>query len=104
MSPRLPAGRRRPFRPRRWALLLILLVGVAIMAHLFLPAGPFPSRERRVVLVQRGQTLRDVANEHERVGLIHGTLGFQVLARLMHLDRSIKARPPTPRAKSAVRT
>jgi len=44
-----------------------------------------------VVLVQRGQSLRGVANELERVGLIHGTLGFVTLARLMHLDRSIKA-------------
>ena len=60
-------------------------------AHLFLPAGPFPPRERRVVLVQRGQSLRDVAEELKRVGLIRGTLGFQVLARLMRLDRSIKA-------------
>jgi UPF0755 protein len=60
-------------------------------AHLFLPAGPFPPRERRVVLVQRGQSLRGVANELKRVGLIHGTMGFVVLARLMRLDRSIKA-------------
>jgi len=62
-----------------------------VAAHLFLPAGPFPPRERRVVLVQRGQSLRDVAEELKRVGLIRGTLGFQVLARLMRLDRSIKA-------------
>jgi len=72
-------------------LLLIVAIGLAMFAHLFLPAGPFPPKERRVVLVQRGQTLRDVANELERVGLVHGTLGFQVLARLMRLDRSIKA-------------
>jgi UPF0755 protein len=44
-----------------------------------------------VVLVQRGQSLRGVANELERVGLIHGTLGFVVLARLMGLDRTIMA-------------
>jgi UPF0755 protein len=83
--------RRRPFRPRRWALLLLLGAGLAVLAHLFLPAGPFPPRERRVILVQRGQTLREIGNELERVGLIHGTLGFQALARLMRLDRSIKA-------------
>lgn len=83
--------RRRPFRPRRWALLLLLIAGAGVGFHLFLPAGPFPPREDRVILVQRGQSVRQVANELERNGLIHGTLGFQVLARLMHLDRSIKA-------------
>ena len=90
MSP-ARGSRDRAFRPRRWAFLLLLVTGVAVAAHLFLPAGPFPSDERRVVLVQRGESLREVASELERVGLIHGTLGFQVLARLMHLDRSIKA-------------
>jgi UPF0755 protein len=79
------------FRPRRWALALLIVTGAVIAAHLLLPAGPFPADERRVVVVQRGQTLRDVAAELERVGLIRGTLGFQVLARLMRLDRSIKA-------------
>ena len=82
---------RRPFRPRRWALLLLISAGLAVAADLFLPAGPFPSRERRVVLVERGQTLRGVSEELSRVGVLRGTLGFQVLARLMRLDRSIKA-------------
>jgi UPF0755 protein len=81
----------RPFRPRRWALLLLFAAGLAVAADLFLPAGPFPPDERHVILVQRGQSLRDVARELERVGLLRGTLGFQVLARVMHLDRSIKA-------------
>jgi UPF0755 protein len=92
------SARRRPanssgrmFRPRRWALVFLLLAGAVIGAHLLLPAGPFPPDERRVVIVQRGQTLREVATELERVGLIRGTLGFQVLARLMRLDRDIKA-------------
>ncbi len=85
------AGPRRPFRPRRWALLLLIAAGLAVAADLFLPAGPFPPRERRVVLVQRGQTLREVASELQRVGVLRGTLGFQVLARLMRIDRSIKA-------------
>jgi UPF0755 protein len=82
---------RRPFRPRRWALALLFVVGAAIAWHLLLPAGPFPPDERRVILVQKGQSLRSVAAELERVGLVRGTLGFQVLARLMRLDRSIKA-------------
>jgi UPF0755 protein len=86
-----PAPRRRPFRPRRWALLLLIVAGLLVAADLFLPAGPFPPRERRVVLVRRGQTLREVGNELARVGVLRGTLGFQVLARLMRLDRSIKA-------------
>src|SRR5206468_3260737 len=91
VNPGSRPARRRVFRPRRWAFLLLLFAGGAVAAHLFLPAGPFPPRERRVVLVQRGQSLRDVAEELKRVGLIRGTLGFQVLARLMRLDRSIKA-------------
>jgi UPF0755 protein len=81
----------RPFRPRRWALLLLLAAFLAVAADLFLPAGPFPPHERHVVLVRRGQTLREVGRELERVGVLRGTLGFQILARLMHLDRSIKA-------------
>jgi UPF0755 protein len=79
------------FRPRRWALLLLLVALLMVAADLFLPAGPFPPRERRVVLVQRGESLRSVARELERVGVLRGTVGFEVLARLMHLDRSIKA-------------
>jgi UPF0755 protein len=82
---------RRPFRPRRWALLLLVIAGLAVAGHLFLPAGPFPPDQRKVVLVRRGERLREVGEELNRVGLIHGTLGFQALARLMHLDRSIKA-------------
>ena len=83
--------RRRTFRPSRWALLLLLVAGLAVAADLFLPAGVFPSRERRVILVQRGQTLRQVSEELQRVGLLRGTLAFQVLARAMRLDRSIRA-------------
>jgi len=44
-----------------------------------------------VVLVQRGFTTREVAASLQRVGLLHGTFGFQVLARLMRLDRRLKA-------------
>lgn len=82
---------RRTFRPSRWALLLLVAAGLAVAADLFMPAGPFPERERRVILVQRGQSLRQVADELQRVGLLRGTLGFQVLARLMRLDRNIRA-------------
>jgi UPF0755 protein len=79
------------FRPRRWALLLLFAAGLAVAYDLFLPAGAFPPDERRAVLVERGQSLNHVAEELKRVGLLHGTLSFQVLARLMQLDRSIKA-------------
>ena len=88
---RPPSVRRRPFRPRRWALLLFVAAGLAVAWHLFLPAGLFPPQERRVVLIQRGQTVHDIATEMVRVGLMQGTLGFEVLARVMRLDRSIKA-------------
>ena len=90
MSVRAP-GRRRPFRPRRWALLLGLAAALAVAADLFFPAGLLPPPERRTVLVERGQSLDQVAGELKRVGLLRGRLGFQVLARLMKLDRRIKA-------------
>jgi UPF0755 protein len=83
--------RRRTFRPSRWALLLLIAAGLAVAADLFVPAGLFPSGERRVILIQRGETLRQVADELQRVGLLHGTLSFLVLARTMRLDRSIRA-------------
>jgi UPF0755 protein len=83
--------RARPFRPTRWALLLLVIAVFAVAADLLLPAGPFPPDERRVVLVQRGQSLISVAEEMKRMGLLHSTVGFHVLARLMQLDRSIKA-------------
>jgi UPF0755 protein len=85
------SARRRPFRPRRWALLLLVAAGLAVAWHLFLPAGPFPPDQRRVILVQRGQTVHQIATDLERVGLVQGTLGFEVLARLMRLDRHMKA-------------
>jgi UPF0755 protein len=72
-------------------LLLFVVAGLAVAADLFVPAGPFPPDERRVVLVRRGQTLGQVAMELKRVGLLNGTTGFHVLARLMKLDRRIKA-------------
>lgn len=81
----------RPFRPRRWALLLLAAALLGVAADLFLPAGPFPPDERRAVLIERGQSLADVAAELKRVGVLRGTFGFQVLARLMRLDRHIQA-------------
>ncbi|HKQ59424.1 MAG TPA: endolytic transglycosylase MltG [Candidatus Eisenbacteria bacterium] len=83
--------RRRTFRPSRWALLLLMVAVLAVAADMYLPAGLFPAPERRVILIQRGQTLRHVSDELKRVGLLSGTLGFQVLARAMRLDRNIKA-------------
>lgn len=79
------------FRPRRLALLLLVAALLAPAWDLFVPAGPFPPRERRVIVIERGQTLRSIATELQRVGVLHGTLSFLVLARAMHLDRSIKA-------------
>jgi UPF0755 protein len=84
-------GRRRPFRPRRWALLLVLAAVLAVAADLLFPAGLFPPRGSRTILVERGQSLDHVAGELQRVGLLRGRLGFQVLARLMGLDRRVKA-------------
>ncbi len=60
-------------------------------ADMYIPAGLFPTPEHRVILIQRGQTLRQVSDELKRVGLLSGTLGFQVLARAMRLDRNIRA-------------
>lgn len=86
MSPR-----RRTFRPSRWAFLLLVAAAAAIAADLFFPAGLAPARESRVILINRGESLRQIADELHRVGLLRGTLSFHVLARLMQLDRQIKA-------------
>jgi UPF0755 protein len=83
--------RHRPFRPSRWALLLLMIVGIAVLADLLVPAGLAPPDERRVVLVQRGETLAGIARELKRQGLIRSTIGFNALARLMRLDRHIQA-------------
>ncbi len=71
--------------------MLLVVAALAVAWHLFLPAGLFPPDERRVVLIQRGETLHEIATELVRVELMQGTLGFEALARIMRLDRSIKA-------------
>ena len=81
----------RPFRPRRWALLLLIVAAGAVFYQLFLPAGPFPRRDERTLLVRRGQSLHQVATEMKRMGLLNGTTSFLVLARLLAVDRHIKA-------------
>lgn len=83
--------RKRPFRPRRWALLLLLLAAGVVLYDLFLPAGPFPRREERSLLVRRGQSLHEVATEMKRLGLLRGTTSFLVLARATGVDRHVKA-------------
>ena len=72
-------------------MILLIAAGLAVAADMYLPAGLFPAPEHRVILIQRGQTLREVSDELKRVGLLSGTLGFQVLARAMRLDRNIRA-------------
>ncbi|MCC6349329.1 MAG: endolytic transglycosylase MltG [Candidatus Eisenbacteria bacterium] len=88
------APRPRPaqaFRPRRWTWLLLLAALLAPAYELFLPAGIRPPNERRIVIIERGKSLRTIAAELQRVGVIRSPFGFLVLARLMRLDRSIKA-------------
>ena len=84
-------NRRRPFRPIRWAWLLLLVALLAPAYDLFLPAGWRPARERRTVVIERGESLHNISTELQRVGLIRSQLGFLVLARAMQLDRSVKA-------------
>jgi UPF0755 protein len=83
--------RPRPFRPLRWAWLLLLVALLAPAYDLFLPAGWRPARDRRTVVIERGETLHNIATELQRVGLIRSQVGFLVLARAMQLDRSVKA-------------
>jgi len=81
----------RPFRPLRWAWLLLLAALLVPAYDLLLPAGPFPAAERRTLIVERGQSLQSIASELQRQGLIRSSVGFLGLARLMKLDRHIKA-------------
>ena len=89
MAPPRPGHGR--FRPRRWALLLAFAAFLVVAFDLFLPAGLLPPRERVVVLIQRGQSLGEIAQELKRVGLLRGTLSFQLLARALRIDRHVKA-------------
>ncbi len=84
-------GKGAAFRPLRWAWLLLLAALLAPAYDLLLPAGPFPANERRTVIVARGQSLASIGRELQRVGVIRGSFGFLVLARVMSLDRHIKA-------------
>jgi len=83
--------RRSRLRPRRAAWLLLLVVLLAPAYDLLLPAGPFPPAERRTVIIEHGESLRAIASELQRAGLLHSPVGFLVLARLMNLDRHVKA-------------
>ncbi|MEQ1832571.1 MAG: endolytic transglycosylase MltG [Candidatus Eisenbacteria bacterium] len=82
---------QRAFRPLRWAWLLLLVALLAPAYDLFLPAGYQPPRERRTVVIERGQSLHEISRELQRVGVIRSQVGFLVLARAMRLDRSVKA-------------
>lgn len=82
---------RRAFRPLAWAWLLLLVALFTPAYDLFLPAGWNPPRERRTVVIERGQSLHEIALELQRVGVIRSQFGFLVLARAMQLDRSVKA-------------
>ena len=81
----------RPFRPLRWAWLLLLTAVLVPAYDLLLPAGMFPAPERRTLIVERGKSLSSIAAELERQGVIRSTVGFMALARIMRLDRRIKA-------------
>lgn len=82
---------RRAFRPLRWAWMLLLAALLAPAVDLFFPAGWRPPRERRTVVIERGQSLHVIARELQRVGVIKSQVGFLVLARAMRLDRRVKA-------------
>jgi UPF0755 protein len=71
--------------------LLLLVALLAPASDLLLPAGPFPDAVRRTVIIERGQSLRTIASELQRAGLLRSPFGFLVLARLMSLDRHVKA-------------
>lgn len=87
----MKARKPQAFRPRRWAWLLLLAALLAPAYELFLPAGMRPPNERRIVIIERGKSLHTIAAELQRVGVIRSPFGFLVLARLMRLDRSVKA-------------
>ena len=54
---------QRAFRPLRWAWLLLLVALLAPAYDLFLPAGWKPAAERHTVLIERGQSLHEIARE-----------------------------------------
>ena len=82
---------RRAFRPRRLAWLLLFVAVLAVANDLLLPAGPFPPPERRTIIIERGESLHAIARELQRQGVLRSSFGFLVLARVMRLDRGLKA-------------
>jgi len=84
-------GTRRPFRPIRWAWLLLLAALLAPAFDLLFPAGLQPPAGRRTVVIERGESLHEIARELQRNGVIKSQVGFLVLARAMQLDRRVKA-------------
>lgn len=85
------ARRHGTFRPIRWAWLLLLAALLAPAWELLLPSGAFPPNERRTVIISHGQSLHSIARELQRAGVIRSSFSFLALARLMRLDRSVKA-------------
>jgi UPF0755 protein len=71
--------------------MLLLAALLAPAVDLCFPAGWRPPRERRTVVIERGQSLHVIARELQRVGVIKSQVGFLVLARAMRLDRRVKA-------------
>ena len=82
---------RRAFRPLRWAWLLLAVALLAPAFDLMFPAGMRPPAERRTVVIERGESLHEIARQLQRSGVIKSQVGFLVLARAMRLDRSVKA-------------
>ena len=98
MSPRTAGGF---FRPRRWALLLLLIAGFAVVSDLLLPSGFAHSQFGHLVpepgLFQRGADEQDHLVHFERLGHVferavaHG-LHSRARVRMRGHDDAFQAR------------
>jgi UPF0755 protein len=85
------SARRGGLRPLRAAWVLLVLALLVPAYELVLPAGPFPGGGRRTVIIERGESLHAIAGKLQHAGVLRSPFGFLVLARLMRLDRHLKA-------------
>ena len=77
--------------PRNLAGVVALALLLLLCRDLFFPFGFRPSGPPIEILIPRGRSLDDIAEQLQREGLIQSPFGFLLLARATGVDRVLKA-------------